>query len=121
MGAFLWVARCLETGPQTILGPTTYPDIKVKEASAADAATISNITTGAFKALPHFRYFRQYFDLYPHDASDCLKAVLNEALTWPNVTGYLGVVPAIEPPHEDVAVSAAVWLLPASVRVSAYR
>jgi ribosomal protein S18 acetylase RimI-like enzyme len=117
--AFLQVARCLETGPQTILGPTIYPDIKVKEASAADAATISNITIEAFKALPHFHYFRQYFDLYPHDAFDCLKAVLNEALTWPNVTGYLGVVPAIESPHEDVAVSAAVWLLPASAETVA--
>jgi ribosomal protein S18 acetylase RimI-like enzyme len=126
MAGFKWILliafASLPLSPTALVGQVAlelplYPDIKVREATVADAAIISNITIEAFSEVPYFRYFRQFFKQYPHDAFNCLEGQLRRILTRPNVTGHIAFAPAIEPPHRQIPVSAAVWTLSETVNV----
>lgn len=91
-------------------------DVEVRRATSADAEIFANITIAAFQEAPVWKYLHQFQDQYPHDTYDCLVEILQDGLAWPNIMAHLGFVASHEPPHEKVAVSAALWKLPKSLR-----
>lgn len=110
------LAASAAKSPQRPLELPLASQVEVRRATSSDSAVFSSIIIAAFKDAPEFKYVHQFFDEYPHDQFDCLNDLLKDALSWPAVMAHLGLVRANEPPRDTVAVSAALWILPDSMR-----
>ena len=100
--------------PGAVQAPLT-PQVEIRRATPADSGVFVNITITAFQELEDWKYLHQFQDQYPYDTYDCVFGVLRDALSSPLIVAHLGVVPAAEPPHEKIAVSASLWKLPEPV------
>lgn len=105
-------------------GPVQRPlssqiEVEVRRATAADAEIFANITIAAFQESAIWKYLHQFQDQYPHDTYDCFVGMLRDGLSWPAIMAHLGFVASDDPPHDKIAVSAALWNLPKSLRKDA--
>ncbi|ETN38949.1 uncharacterized protein HMPREF1541_06991 [Cyphellophora europaea CBS 101466] len=88
------------------------PKPEIRRAKVTDYKDIARITVAAFRESPHFTYLHQFFDQYPNDTYVCFEEEAYVGLQHPRVVGHIATVPAKEPPHERLAVSAGLWVLP---------
>lgn len=123
--AAIVVALLLPVTASTIRqGPVQQPlpsrlEVEVRRATPTDSETFANIIIAAFQESATWKYLHQFQDQYPHDTYDCLVTMLRNGLSSPKIMAHLGVVRSDEPPHDKIAVSAAAWNLPKSLRKDA--